>query len=53
MVKDGKALQTPVQTGAALGETLEVTSGLKPGDKVVLRPVERLRDGAAVSVAGK
>ena len=53
VVKDGKVLETPVQTGAALGETLEVTNGLKPGDKVVLRPVERLRDGAAVSVAGK
>lgn len=51
VVKDGKAVETAVRTGAALGDALEVKSGLKPGDKVVLKPSEKLRDGAAVSVA--
>ena len=40
-----------------LGEVLEVKQGqgssLKPGDKVVLKPSEKLHDGAAVSVAAK
>ena len=53
VVRDGKAVATAVQTGAVLGEWLEVKQGLKPGDKVVIKPSERLRDGAPVSVAAK
>lgn len=53
IVRDNKAVETAVQIGAALGEALEVTQGLKPGDKVVLKPSERLRDGAAVTVPAK
>lgn len=53
VVREGKAVQVALQTGAAYGEALEVKQGLKPGDKVVLKPSEKLRDGAAVSVAAK
>ena len=51
VVRDGKAAVTAVTTGAPLGEALEVKQGLKPGDKVVLRPGEKLRDGASVMTA--
>ncbi|HTD89182.1 MAG TPA: efflux RND transporter periplasmic adaptor subunit [Burkholderiales bacterium] len=53
VVSDGKAVETPIQTGAGYGDVLEVKQGVKPGDKIVLKPPERLRDGAAVSVAAK
>ena len=53
VVSDGKAIETAVVTGATYGEALEVKQGLKPGDKVVMKPGERLHDGAAVSVAAK
>ena len=53
VVRDGKAVETAIQTGANYGEWLEVKQGLKPGDKVVIKPSERLRDGAPVSVAAK
>ena len=53
VVSDGKAKAIAIQTGATYGEALEVTAGLKPGYKVVIKPPERLRDGAAVAVAGK
>ena len=53
VVSDGKAMETVIVTGATYGEALEVKQGLKPGDKVVLKPSERLHDGAAVSVAAK
>ena len=53
VVREGKAVQVALQTGAAYGEALEVKQGLKPGDKVVLKPSEKLRDGAVVSVAAK
>ena len=53
VVRDGKAVATAIQTGAVLGEWLEVKQGLTPGDKVVIKPSERLRDGAPVSMAPK
>jgi HlyD family secretion protein len=53
VVREGKAVETPIDTGAAYGDVLEVKQGVKPGDKVVLKPAERLRDGAAVAVATK
>lgn len=53
VVRDGKAVETAIQTGATYGDVLEVKQGVKPGDKVVIKPPERLRDGAAVSVPAK
>ena len=53
VVRDGKAVETAIQTGATYGEALEVRQGVKPGDKVVIKPPEKLRDGAAVAVAAK
>ena len=53
VVREGKAVETPLQTGATYGEMLEVKQGLQPGDKVVLKPSERLRDGAAVAAPTK
>ncbi len=40
-----------VKTGASQDATVEVTDGLKPGDKVVTDGLDRLRDGARISVA--
>ena len=53
VVSDGKAVETAIETGASYGEALEVKQGVKPGDKVVVKPSERLRDGAAVAVPAK
>jgi len=51
-VKDGRAVQVAVKKGMVIGELLEV-SGVAAGDKVILRPPEKLRDGMAVAVAAK
>jgi HlyD family secretion protein len=53
VVRDGKAYEVPVQTGRKLGDMIELTNGLRAGDKVVLRPPEKLKDGAAVAIAKK
>jgi RND family efflux transporter MFP subunit len=53
VVKDGKAVETPLITGAKIGELYEVKSGIQTGDRVVARPPEKLRDGAAVTVQSK
>ncbi|MGH8618771.1 MAG: efflux RND transporter periplasmic adaptor subunit [Burkholderiales bacterium] len=53
LVASGRARETAVTTGGKIGDLVEVTSGVKAGDKVVLRPSDQLRDGAAVTVAAK
>jgi HlyD family secretion protein len=53
VVKDGKAVFTPVKTGIAGDKYFEVTSGLAEGDSVVVGPfssVRELADGAAVKI---
>jgi HlyD family secretion protein len=52
VVKDGKASQVAVKSGMKIGELVEVT-GVTAGDKVVVRPPEKLRDGSAVAVSAK
>lgn len=53
VIKDGKAVETTVVTGAKIGELFEVKSGIKPGERIVARPPEKLHDGAAVAVQTK
>jgi RND family efflux transporter MFP subunit len=43
---------TPVKPGIKLGDLLEV-SGLKSGDKVALRPLEKLKDGSRIALPEK
>ena len=50
LIRDNKARKTVITTGGKLGDMLEVTSGLKPGDRVVLNP-KGLHDGAKIAVA--
>ena len=52
-VEDGKAVETPLATGMKIGELVEVVSGLKPGDKVIAQPSDKVRNGARVAVAAK
>ncbi len=51
--KDGKsqmvAHQIPVKLGNIQGQDYQVVSGLKPGDKVVVSGILRLRDGSPIT----
>lgn len=53
VVKEDKAAEVPVQTGAKLGDFVEVLGGVQPGDKVVLRPTEKMKDGTGIKAPGK
>jgi RND family efflux transporter MFP subunit len=53
VVRDNRAAAVPVQAGAKLGDLVEVSGGVQPGDKVVLRPPEALKDGREAKAAGK
>lgn len=52
VLKDGRAMRTKVETGRALGDLVEV-SGVPAGEKVVLKPLDRLADGTRVKVDQK
>lgn len=53
VIRDDKAAQVEVETGARIGELLEIRSGVRPGDRVVLRPPDKLHDGARISLPAK
>ena len=51
LLKGNHVIQTPVVTGGKIGNFVEITSGVKAGDKVVAKPSEKLKDGSKVKVA--
>jgi len=51
VIKDGIAVLTHVTLGGKLGDWVEVKGGLTAGDKVVLGPPARLKDGSKVKEA--
>lgn len=53
IVKDEKAIETPIETGDKIGDMIEVLKGPKAGDKVILRPDDGLDDGDKVKTAAK
>ena len=53
VIRDDRVVQVAVETGARIGELLEIRAGVKPGDKVVLRPSGKLHDGARVALPAK
>ena len=48
VVEDGVVHSREVKTGAVVGNQIEITSGLKPGERVVASEVDRLADGVTV-----
>ena len=42
VVRDGRALEVPIRTGAASGENLQVLEGLRSGDRVVVTGQQKL-----------
>lgn len=47
-----RAEAVPVTIGAQMGELLEIVSGVAAGDKVVIRPLDKIRDGSRVKLPG-
>jgi multidrug efflux pump subunit AcrA (membrane-fusion protein) len=50
VIEGGQAKIRPVKLGDAVGSRFEVVSGLKPGEKVVIRGNERLRPNSRVRI---
>lgn len=51
-IVDGRAVRQPVRVGIAGSELTEVSSGLKPGEMVILNPTADLAPGVRVKPAG-
>jgi len=53
LIKENRAIKTPIKTGEKLGEMIEVLQGVKAGDTVVMKPLERMKDGAKIKIVEK
>jgi len=53
LVKGDRVLQTPVTLGPKIGDLVEVTAGLKAGERIAVKPLEKLHDQSRVKTAEK
>ncbi len=53
VVKDDVLRQMPIETGASMGDLVEIRRGPSVGDKVVLKPLDKFHDGTAVKTAAR
>ncbi len=52
-IRDDRAAAVPVATGRKFGNAVEITAGLKDGDKVIAKVDERIQNGTRVALAKK
>jgi multidrug efflux pump subunit AcrA (membrane-fusion protein) len=50
IVERNQVKETPVKTGPALGDLVEIVGGLQEGDRVVLNPPDSLGNGDRVTL---
>lgn len=53
LVKGDRVVETSVTIGGRIGDMLEVTAGVKPGDKVALKPLDKLKNHTKIKAAEK
>jgi RND family efflux transporter MFP subunit len=52
-VRDDRAVEVTINTGAKIGNLIEVTGGLKEGDKVISKADGQIKAGAKVAIKSK
>jgi RND family efflux transporter MFP subunit len=53
VIQGDRVVETPVKTGEALGEMIEILDGVKAGERVVVKPTGRLKNGSRIKIAEK
>ena len=53
LVKESRAVETPVKTGEQIGDMTEVLDGVKPGDRIIASPADKLKNGSRIKIAEK
>lgn len=52
-IKENRAIKTPITTGKQYGDMIEIVSGVKAGDSVVLTPLDEIKDGVRIKLLEK
>jgi RND family efflux transporter MFP subunit len=53
VVEENRVKEAPVTLGASLGDAVEVLGGVKPGERIVLKPPKRLKEGSRIKIMEK
>ena len=53
VVAGERVVETPVTLGGRIGDMVEVKSGLKAGDRIAIKPLDKLKDGIKIKSAEK
>jgi RND family efflux transporter MFP subunit len=53
LIRGDIAVETPVTTGEKIGDMIEVLSGVRPGDRIVRKPTEKMRNSVKIKVLEK
>ncbi|ABQ25655.1 efflux RND transporter periplasmic adaptor subunit [Geotalea uraniireducens] len=53
IAKGDRAVETQVDVGAPIGDMVRIVSGVKAGDKLVVKPLDKLKDGSRIKTAEK
>ena len=53
LIRNNRVVETPVRLGPQIGDMREVVDGLNAGDKVAVKPLDKLGNGARIKVAEK
>jgi HlyD family secretion protein len=53
VVSGDRVVQRPVTLGARLGDMVEVTSGVRAGEKIAVKPLDKLHDQSRISTPEK
>ena len=53
LIKENRVVETPVTVGEKLGDMVEILSGVKSGDRVALKPLNKMKNGLRIKVAEK
>jgi RND family efflux transporter MFP subunit len=53
LVKGERVAETAVTLGERIGDMVEVKSGVKAGDRIAIKPLDKLKDGTRIKTAEK
>jgi HlyD family secretion protein len=53
LVKGTRVAETEIKTGGQIGDMVELLAGVRVGDKVVVKPLDKVRDGSRIKAAQK
>tara|TARA_Y100001936_G_scaffold252770_1_gene314011 strand:+ start:9174 stop:10391 length:1218 start_codon:yes stop_codon:yes gene_type:complete len=53
LIKEKRVIKIPIETGRKIGNMIEILTGPKPGDKIVLNPDNNLETGDIVKTVSK